>query len=70
MEESIAAPNPRDSDRSDAVDKIADLPHVPQHNHAKDMSLSEKAAVAVAELVGPSTPKSVFDFWATTIGLQ
>ncbi len=52
------------------AEKTADLPHVPlfQHNHPKDLSLSEKAAVAVAGLVGPGTPNSVFDFRATTIG--
>ncbi len=32
------------------------------------MSLSEKAAEAVAGLVGPGTPKSVHSFRATTIG--
>ena len=54
----------------DFAEKIADLPHAPlmQHNHPKDLSLSEKAAVAVAGLVGPGTPNSVFDFRATTIG--
>ncbi len=50
------------------VEKVADLPHVPQHIHQKDLSLSEKAAVAVAGLVGPGAPKSVFDFRAETIG--
>ena len=51
-------------------EKSADLPHAPllQHNHPKDLSLSEKAAVAVAGLVGPGTPTSVFDFRASTIG--
>jgi hypothetical protein len=51
-------------------EKTADLPHAPllQHSHPKDLSLSEKAAEAVAGLVGPGTPTSVFDFRATTIG--
>ena len=58
------------SEASDQAEKAADLPHVPlpQHNHPKDLSLSEKAAVAVAGLVGPATPTSVFDFSAETIG--
>ena len=56
--------------QSDAqvAEKSADLPHVPQHIHQKDLSLSEKAAVAVAGLVGPGAPTSVFDFRAKTIG--
>ena len=58
------------SESSEKSEKSADLPHVPlvQHNHPKDLSLSEKAAVAVAGLVGPGAPTSVFDFRATTIG--
>lgn len=58
------------TDSSDHSEKSADLPHVPlvQHNHPKDLSLSEKAAVAVAGLVGPGAPTSVFDFSARTIG--
>jgi hypothetical protein len=58
------------SENNDLAEKTADLPHAPllQHNHPKDLSLSEKAAVAVAGLVGPGTPNSVFDFRATTIG--
>jgi hypothetical protein len=57
------------SENIELAEKTADLPHAPllQHSH-KDLSLSEKAAVAVAGLVGPGTPKSVFDFRATTIG--
>ena len=58
------------SENLELAEKPADLPHAPllQHNHPKDLSLSEKAAVAVAGLVGPGSPKSVFDFRATTIG--
>jgi hypothetical protein len=58
------------TDSSDHFDKSADLPHVPlvQHSHSKDLSLSEKAAVAVAGLVGPGAPTSVFDFSARTTG--
>jgi hypothetical protein len=59
--------SPKSSSENIDAEKTADLPHVPLLQH-KDLSLSEKAAVAVAGLVGPGTPNSVFDFRATTIG--
>jgi len=58
--------SPKSSSENIDAEKTADLPHVPLLQH-KDLSLSEKAAVAVAGLVGPGTPNSVFDFRATTI---
>jgi hypothetical protein len=56
--------------QKEQISENNDLPHLPNQapSPSKDMSLSEKAAEAVAGLVGPGTPKSVHNFRATTIG--
>ena len=66
IDEDKEAESARSPSENSHDDKGAELPHSPfvQHSHPKDLSLSEKAAVAVAGLVGPGTPKSVFDFRA------